>query len=306
MHVLGHPGWWVLCGPNSRKITPDRAFCACWNSAGGLRVDDTSYGIGLSNTRSDESTRLSGIEQMLDPGTFRHLDTIGVASGMRCLELGGGGGSVARWMAERVGPSGSVLITDIDVTGLVACDATNIEVRVHDVCTDPLDDSHFDLIHARLLLEHLPSRVSLLNKLVAALRPGGWLLIEDMDLTAWLHLPEERLLCEPKEIRAAYQAVVRVCASIGAWDAEFGRDLPVYLANAGLSRIGSEARAPLVVGGSPQSDFITVSARQLAPVLIDSGAVSQPDLDRLIDAFENPGAILGSYSMVSAWGCRRA
>jgi SAM-dependent methyltransferase len=251
-------------------------------------MSDASYGLGLSNAASDEQRRLAAAEELFDRGTFRHLDTIGIAAGMRCLELGGGG-SIARWMAERVGPSGSVLVNDIR--------------------TDPLDDGAFDLIHARLLLEHLPARVMVLDKLVAALRPAGWLLVEDLDLSEWLHLPEERLLCEPKEVRATYQAAVRVAASIGAtsgWDAEFGRDLPLSLVNAGLDQVDSEGCAPLIVGGSPQSDFVTVSTRQLAPVLVDSGFVSQSDLDRVIDAFEKPGAMLSGYSMVSAWGCRPA
>jgi SAM-dependent methyltransferase len=272
-------------------------------------MSDASYGLGLSNAASDEQRRLAAAEELFDRGTFRHLDTIGIAAGMRCLELGGGGGSIARWMAERVGPSGSVLVTDIDVSRLAGCDRPNLEVRVHDICIDPLDDGAFGLIHARLLLEHLPARVMVLDKLVAALRPAGWLLVEDLDLFEWLHLPEERLLCEPKEVRATYQAAVRVAASIGAtsgWDAEFGRDLPLSLVNAGLDQVDSEGCAPLIVGGSPQSDFVTVSTRQLAPVLVDSGFVSQSDLDRVIDAFEKPGAMLSGYSMVSAWGCRPA
>jgi SAM-dependent methyltransferase len=270
-------------------------------------MDEPSYGVGLSNARFDEKQRLTAAEITFDPGTFRHLDAIGVAEGMRCLELGGGGGSVARWMSERVGPSGSVLVTDINVDGLAGCDLRNVEVRVHDVCTDPLDEGYFDLVHARLVLEHLPTRVTVLEKLVSALRPGGWLLIEDVDLSAWLHLPEERLLCEPTEVRGALQAMMRATASIGTrsgWDGEFGRDLPIHLVNAGLGQVGSEGFAPLVLGGSPQSDFVTVSARQLAVVLVDSGLVTTSEVDSVIDAFEKPASMMSYGPLVSAWGRR--
>src|SRR5207237_169635 len=86
----------------------------------GPRVAEPSYGLGLSNTWSDEQRRLGGVERLFDPGTRRYLDIIGVSTGMRCLEVGGGGGSVARWMAERIGSSGTVVVTDLDVSGVRA------------------------------------------------------------------------------------------------------------------------------------------------------------------------------------------
>jgi SAM-dependent methyltransferase len=270
-------------------------------------VSDASYGIGLSNVWSDAQRRLAAAEELLDPGTIRHLDTIGIAAGMRCLELGAGGGSIARFMAERVGPAGWVLVTDIDVGKLAECNQPNVEVRVHDICTDPLEDASFDIIHARLLLEHLPPRLAVLDKLVAALRPGGWLLVEDVDLTEWQYLPEERLFLEPRHLRAAYKATVVGSASIGStagWDGEFARDLPLHLVNAGLDCVDGEVCSPLVVGGLSKADFATLSWREIGPALIDAGHISEHDLDSLIAAFENPGAMAPLLKMVSAWGRR--
>ncbi len=269
-------------------------------------MEERSYGLGLSNEWSDEQRRLAAAESMYDRGTFRFLEGVGIATGMRCLELGAGGGSIARWMAERVGPSGAVLVTDIDVSGLRGCDAPNIKVRVHDVCADPLDEDSFDIVHARLLLENLPSRLDVLAKLVKALRPGGWLVVEDLDFSPWLYMPEDRIMCEPQELRATYQAASRVAASLGAevgLDFEFARDLPVHLMKAGLDRVGSESCAPLVVGGSPEAQYITLSVRRLTDVLVSSG-VGQASVDLLIEAFENPGAMMSFQPMVSAWGCR--
>ena len=272
-------------------------------------VADSSYGMGMSNAWSDEQRRLVAAEALFDPGTFRYLDRIGIATGMRCLEIGGGRGSVARWMAERVGPSGSVFVTDIDISVLVGCDLPNIEVRVHNICTDPIDDGSYDLIHARLVLEHLPPRLAVLDKLVAALKPGGWLLLEDFDFSPWLHLPEERLLCEPKAVRSTHQRACVGGAALGAtagWDAEFGRDLPLHLLNAGLDDVGGEVFTPIITGGSPESEFLTLSWRESSQPYVDAGYVSQSEMGELIAAFEQPGAILAPYSMVSAWGRRPA
>lgn len=54
----------------------------------------------------------------------------------------------------------------------------------HDIVKDPLPAHSFDLIHARLVLAHLPARDQVLPRLVASLRPGGWLVVEDFD--SWL------------------------------------------------------------------------------------------------------------------------
>jgi SAM-dependent methyltransferase len=269
--------------------------------------EDASYGLGLSNAWSDEQSRLAGVEKLFDPGTFRYLDAIGIATGMRCLEVGAGGGSVARWMADRVGPSGTVFVTDLDVSALAGCDLPNVEVRVHDICTDPLDND-FDVIHARLLLEHLPSRLTVLHKLVSALRPGGWALVEDFDLTGWVHLPPDRLACEPKRFGVLYKKLCLgsvAMATTSGWDPEFGRDLPPFLAKAGLEQVGSEVCTPLIIGGSPEAAFPLLSLQQLRHAYVDGGYMSDADVDAILEALANPETMLAGYSMVSAWGRKR-
>ena len=89
----------------------------------------------LTNTAAETATRFAGLEETFDPVTIRHLSRV-VAPGNRCLELGAGGGSVARWIADAVGPSGSVLATDLDVRWL-AGEAAPFEVLQHDLRHDP-------------------------------------------------------------------------------------------------------------------------------------------------------------------------
>src|SRR5262249_60963362 len=73
-----------------------------------------TYKIAADRTPSErEQRRLDALARQLDPGTQRILQTRGVAPGWRCLEVGGGSGSVARWLAERVVPGGSVLSTGV-------------------------------------------------------------------------------------------------------------------------------------------------------------------------------------------------
>ena len=125
--------------------------------------------------------RLSLLEEVADPLSIRHLEARGVGPGWRCLEVGGGGGSIAAWLARAVGPTGHVLATDIDTRFLDDLAAPNLVVRRHDIAADDLPDGAFDLVHARAVLHHLPDHDRALARMTAALRPGGWLVVEDPD-----------------------------------------------------------------------------------------------------------------------------
>src|SRR3954468_2557962 len=102
-----------------------------------------------------------------------------------------------RLLADRVGGAGEVL--GIDVDGALA-EATRFALRgegyeqcdvvVHDVTEDvPLPRAPFDLVYARLLLFHLPQRVTVLRRLWDAVAPGGHLLVQDYDLRGATVLP---------------------------------------------------------------------------------------------------------------------
>jgi 2-polyprenyl-3-methyl-5-hydroxy-6-metoxy-1,4-benzoquinol methylase len=127
--------------------------------------------------------RLAALERDRDYATIRCLEAISVAARWRCLEIGGGGGSIAAWLCERVGSMGSVLATDTNTRFLAALDYPWLEVRTHNVITDTLPAAKFDLVHTRLVLTHLPERERVLEKLAKAVKVGGWLLVEEPDFS---------------------------------------------------------------------------------------------------------------------------
>ena len=114
---------------------------------------------------------------------------LGVGQESRCLEVGGGRGSVAAWLCEQVGPTGKVLATDIDTRFLEQLRQRNFEAQAHDITIDSLPDGQFDLVHARWLLHHLPRPELAIRRMVSALRPGGWLLLEEVDFFPVLTCP---------------------------------------------------------------------------------------------------------------------
>src|SRR5689334_19366850 len=138
----------------------------------------------FDNAGEQTADRFVNTHPIYDPRTIAILEGCGVREGASCLEVGGGGGSIAAWFARRVGPEGRVLVTDLDPRHLrAAADLRlpNVEVVQHDVGKDPLPAGSFDVIHSRLVIMHVPERRQVLGKLVDALKPGGWLVIEDFD-----------------------------------------------------------------------------------------------------------------------------
>lgn len=127
----------------------------------------------FDNAAPQAPARLRALAEVFDPGTIRQLDARGIAEGWRCLEVGGGLGTMTRWLSARVGPHGSVLTTDIDTRHLDTLSLANVDIRRHDVVEDVLPTERFDLAYTRLVLEHLSDPARALANMVQAVKPGG-------------------------------------------------------------------------------------------------------------------------------------
>jgi SAM-dependent methyltransferase len=251
-----------------------------------------------------ERERLGGLESVLDPGTTRHLAAIGVGPGWACLEVGGGGGSITEWMCRRVGRTGTVVATDLDTRFLDALDEPNLEVLRHDILADELPESTFDLIHSRLVLEHLPARESVLERMKAALKPGGWVLIEDLDWRGYFSTPPQVYWypADDQELTVrVWGAVVRVMEGAG-YDHAFGCRLPDVLSRLGFGEVAAEARIAMYRGGTPGSAAPRFTLQHLREGILATG-ITPDELDREVERFTDPKRY-GGPTMVAAWGCR--
>ena len=85
--------------------------------------------------------RLDLLERVEDARSQRHL-----------AALGTGHGSIAHWLAKQVGPQGRVVATDINPRFPTGLTLPNIELRRHDIRTDPLQPGLYDLAHCRSVL----------------------------------------------------------------------------------------------------------------------------------------------------------
>ena len=257
----------------------------------------TASSYVLDNAAPETLTRFSALSELYDATTVRHLERIGVGADWGCWEIGAGPGSIARWLAQTVGTEGSVLATDIDTRFLEQDRPANLEVCRHDVVTDPLPARKFDLIHARLVLVHLPNREKVLDRMVAALKPGGWLLTEEFDSFS---APAAPARCPWESTLNSAMAFRELMAARGV-DSGFGRTLLGQLRDRELHDLHAEGRTLMMQGGSTSARLMKANYMQLREAIMESGKVTttefEQDLARLDDAdFIAPLPIMWSVS----------
>jgi hypothetical protein len=61
-------------------------------------VTDARARYAFPHTAEDERRRLELLEERTDPMTIRRIERLDLPCGARCLEIGGGRGSIARWL----------------------------------------------------------------------------------------------------------------------------------------------------------------------------------------------------------------
>jgi SAM-dependent methyltransferase len=240
----------------------------------------------------EERERLAGIERLWDPGSRALLERLGVSSGWRCLEVGAGGGSMVEWLADR---AESVVATDVSTRFLEAIDLPNVEVRELDVLADELPREEFDLVYARLVVEHLGKPA--LDRMVPALQPGGLLLLEDYDWAAADVHPPDPLF--PRVLTAVLGFMEKA-----GFDPRFGRRLVAELREAALGDVEAEGRVRVIRGGTPETAFYRLSLESLRGALVESGALSEEEVAAALARTDDPEAVYLSPIMVAAWGRR--
>ncbi|NDZ81078.1 methyltransferase domain-containing protein [Streptomyces sp. SID10853] len=260
-------------------------------------ADDPGYVFDNDRAHNEEQHRcLTGA---YDAMTFQRLAETGVTAGWHCLEIGCGGGSVAQWLAERVAPTGRVLATELNPRHVPA--RPGLVVEAHDVVTDPLPEAAFDLVVARLVLQHLPERLAVLGKLVRALKPGGRLQIEEFD-TAYeppLLTPDEESARLYETFLATKYAVMRA----GGGDPQWGRRVPAAMRAAGLVDIDPRPRVELRTAGSPGLGLQLNHTYHLEDRLIAAG-MTRPQLDRVRALMRDPSFCAVSSVIYSVQGRR--
>jgi SAM-dependent methyltransferase len=234
-----------------------------------------------------------------DPVTLPRLAATGVGPGWHCLEVGAGGGSIARWLANRVVPGGSVLASDADPSDLVS--GPGLTVAALDVARDPLPEAAYDLVVARLVLQHVPTRDTVVRGLVRALKPGGLLQIDEIDASY-----EPPLLIPDRDDGALYVRFLKAKTAAmraAGGDPHWGRKAPAAMRAAGLTEIDIHIDVGVRHAGDPGLGLQMNHTRNLRERLLEQG-MTQAQLDRVAELMRHPSFRAASSVFYSVQGRR--
>ena len=242
------------------------------------------------------------LEAWFDPGTIQHLDARGVGAGWHCLEVGAGGGSIAAWLCQQVGEQGRVVATDINTRLVAELDHLALEAMQHNIVADELPEEAFDLVHTRAVLGHLPEREQALSRLAAALKPGGWLAIEEFDIRS--AAPDERCCAESAALyRKAVEAHNTVLSARGM-DVHYGHSLLGDLRKLPLTDIDAEGRVSILHGGVPGAEAWRLTYEQLRDELVASGEMGDSEVDETLALLSDKEFTFILQILMAAWARR--
>lgn len=250
---------------------------------------------------AEEERRLALGEELWDPGSTQRLAATGVGPGWRCLEVGAGRGSVARWLAQRVGPTGEVVAVDLRADRLAWLADHGVTAQRHDLLADEPPASwagRFDLVHARLVMQHLTDREKATDRLRRALRPGGLLVLEDTDSASLFRHPERPDFLT--DVKAAAYTVMEAAGyhpRCGLLDVELAH-------RAGLVDVAAEGRSVVVRGGTGAARWYALWLEHLRPAMLARGAVPARRLDEARRELADPANQWLSQVMVTVTGRR--
>ena len=252
--------------------------------------------------------RLRILSRVMQPTALSLLRRVGIRPGMACLEVGCGSGDLAFDMARMVGPEGRVLATDIDEIKLELArresetlQLTNVDFTFGDITQDE-PEQEFDLVHARFVLTHLPTPERALTNMRQTLRPGGVLIVEDIDFRGYFCHPDSPALWRYVEL---YTQTVRRRGG----DANIGPRLPGLLTEAGFENVQMNVVQP--VGMTGEVKLLTpITMENIADAVISEGLASRDEVDRLVaELYEfarMPGTVSSAPRIIEAWGYRAA
>ncbi len=243
------------------------------------------------DTAAREHERLRVLGRWRDPSTFAALEATGVGPGWRCLEVGAGAGTTSAWLAERVGESGSVLSTDVDLR-FHGPAVGNTEIREHDITRDPLPEGTFDLVHARAVLQHVAERELALERMIAALKPGGWIVVEEADMRAF----EAQPLPEP--LATLHQVMAFGAAAQEYREPSFGTRLLRLFQEHGLTEVTATGLVETMRAGEDSGEWWFLAVEHVRDRIVDAGVMPADDFDAALAIARTPGfMMLGPISI---------
>ena len=167
-----------------------------------MRSDtELDYVLG---TNEEEIARLGLQHRVWRPTVLDGWNRAGIRTGHRVLDVGAGPGFATMDLAEIVGPTGEVVAVERSARFLAAatamCRQRNLSnVRLHqlDLMSDSLPAEGRDVVWCRWVASFVSSPAILVEKIAAALAPGGVAVFHEyVDYATWRTMPRRPALEE--------------------------------------------------------------------------------------------------------------
>ena len=240
------------------------------------------------------------------PGTLSLFDLLGTpGKGARCVDFGCGGGHVTLELGRRTGPRGRVVGIDLDTEMLALARAQAESQGLDHVsfragAVEDASDADFDVAFARMLLCHLNKPAAMVARMIAAVRRGGMVIVEDMHFAG----------CFTEPACPAYNQWVewfRQAVRRTGGDLDIGPRLPALLRAEGLTEIGVRVAQPAYVDGPPKQ-LLQLSMQHVRTAVVSAGLALPAEYDAAhaqLKAFsDDPTTVVASPRMIQAWGRR--
>ncbi len=255
---------------------------------------------------SPEVERLRIQSLALGPHAEALLDEIGVSAGGSALDLACGPIGLLQPLSTRVGPKGRVMGLDLDQAEVSAATdyvrklgLANVTVVQGDAFHTGFEANSFDLVHARFLLAPVGHAHDLLPEMIRVTKPGGVVITEEPDSSAWSCYPESPGFVRLKE-------VIRQCFLLGGGNFDAGRGLFALLRGAGLSQVRTRVGAISLHDGQPFMRSTVQFATSLRRRILENRLMSDSELEQAIADVERaiylPETWMVSFLVVQAWG----
>ena len=251
--------------------------------------------------------RLKLLARIMHASTAALFDRAGLAPGLKCLEIGCGSGDMSIELARRVGPNGHVLAVDIDDTKIelarqeaAQLKVGNIEFRWLDIRASDLTAA-FDVVYARFLLTHLSEPDSVVALIRRLLKPGGLIILEDIDFSGHFVYPESAAFNRYHEL---------YCAVVGrrGGNPNIGPQLPLLLRQNGFEHIQVSVVQPMGLDGEVKT-ITPVTLENIAEAVIQENLATREEISTLVrelyDFVASPETLAGVPRVVQTWARRK-
>ena len=271
-------------------------------------VQDRSHGEYSLATGEAAVRRLSALHRVCSPGGRRVLLQAGLKPGMTVADFGCGVGATTCMLAELVGPSGHVTGLDLNASqleqGRILCKAkglTNADFVEGSATATGLPRNGFDLVYCRFLLLHLTDPVAGLCEMLAILKPGGMLVVEDGDLTSAGSVPESSL--------SWFAKLFGRLGPTRGLNYALASDLYHLVKAAGCAEPEIEIHQPAIVRGEDRF-LLQWSVEEAAPAFIGAGLVTSAEMETILADMDrdtrNPDILVLGPRMSLVWARKPA